>query len=148
MSGGTRAAGATRSHRSALERWLPAAGVVYRWEPGMGGRRDPAADSPRTAIADPALRAYADHMATAQFRVCMTALVAQAAAHPTAVMCAEGDWRSCHRRYLADAAVLLGSVDVRHLGHDGSVEAHRVTPAARIAGATLVYDGGQMTIAD
>jgi uncharacterized protein (DUF488 family) len=142
--------------RGQLEGWLPAAGIAYRWEPGMGGHREPAPGSAHTAITDPALRAYADHMATAEFGTCLAALAAQAAAQPTAVMCAEGDWRRCHRRFLADAAVLLGAVDVGHLRPDGSVEAHLVTPAARVAGGavgspparTLIYDGGQLTIAD
>jgi uncharacterized protein (DUF488 family) len=53
--------------RGQLERWLPAAGIAYRWEPGMGGHREPMPGSAHTAIADPGLQAYADHMATAKF---------------------------------------------------------------------------------
>jgi uncharacterized protein (DUF488 family) len=150
-------------NRGQLERWLPAAGIAYRWEPGMGGHRDPVPRSAHTAITDPALQAYADHMATAEFGACLAALAAQAAAQATAVMCAEGDWRRCHRRLLADAAVLLGAVDVRHLRPDGSVEAHLVSAAVRVAGSSsgsppagslafaltrLIYDAGQMTFAD
>jgi hypothetical protein len=49
---------------------------------------------------------------------------------------------------LLSAHGITALVDVCHLRHDGSVEAQEVTPEARIADTTVVYDGGQMTIAD
>jgi hypothetical protein len=59
------------------------------------------------------------------------------------VMCAETLWWRCHRRLIADAAVLLFAVEVRHLGHDGRLSAHRLTEGVRVDGRRgLVYDAG------
>jgi uncharacterized protein (DUF488 family) len=59
-------------------------------------------------------------------------------------MCAETLWWRCHRRLVADAAVLLEGAAVYHLGHDGRLSAHRVTEGARIVEreetTRLVYD--------
>jgi uncharacterized protein (DUF488 family) len=58
------------------------------------------------------------------------------------VLCAESLWWRCHRRLIADAAVLLRGVEVRHLGHDGRLTAHAPTEGVRIEGGGLVYDVG------
>ncbi|HSK89743.1 MAG TPA: DUF488 domain-containing protein [Euzebyales bacterium] len=130
--------------RRELERWLPDGGVAYRWAPDLGGRREPAPASPHTAIADPALRGYADHMATPAFRAALRDLLDADA--PTAVLCAEGEWRRCHRRFIADAVVLMRLGEVRHLRHDGGVERHTVARSARLAGGAVVYDRGQLPL--
>ena len=136
---------ASRRHpqfgREAMERWLPEAGVAYRWEPRLGGRRRPAPESPHGALRVAGFRGYADHMETPEFRAALDELLAEAAVRPTAVMCAESLWWRCHRRLLADAAVLLRGAPVEHLFHDGRLEAHRPTPEARVDGRRLVYDG-------
>lgn len=49
-------------NRGELKRWLPETGIAYRWEDDLGGRRDPAADSPNVAWSDPDFRGYADHL--------------------------------------------------------------------------------------
>ena len=138
---------ASRRHplfrREAMERWLPDAGVAYRWEPRLGGRRRPAPDSPHGALRVAAFRGYADHMETAEFRDALDDLLAEAAARPTTVMCAESLWWRCHRRLLADAAVLLRRASVEHLFHDGRLEAHRPMPEARVDGDRLLYDGDE-----
>jgi len=127
-----------------LEHWLPAAGIGYSWDPRLGGRRrgDPA--SPHLALRNEAFRAYADHMETAEFGDGLDALVALATGDPAsvAVMCAESLWWRCHRRLLADALVLLRSVPVVHLFHDGRQAPHRPTPEARVSDGQLVYDLG------
>ena len=138
---------ASRRHpqfrREAMERWLPDAGVVYKWEPRLGGRRRPRPDSPHGALRVPAFRAYADHMETAEFRDAVDELLAEAGTRPAAVMCAESLWWRCHRRLLADAAVLLRGAAVEHLFHDGRLDPHRPTPEARVDEQRLVYDGGE-----
>lgn len=63
----------------------------------------------------------------------------------TAVMCAETLWWRCHRRLLADAAVLGRGADVRHLGHDGGLSPHVLTEGVRVDGGRLVYDVGSPT---
>jgi len=126
--------------RDQLERWLPAAGIGYSWDPRLGGRRrfDPA--SPNLALRHQAFRAYADHMATAEFHEGLDALVELAATKVTAVMCAETLWWRCHRRLLSDALVLLRAVSVMHLFHDGKLVEHHPTPEARVFEDRLIYD--------
>lgn len=138
---------ASRRHpqfgREAMERWLPDVGVAYRWEPRLGGRRRPRPDSPHGGLRVPAFRGYADHMETEEFSDAVDELLAEAGTRPAAVMCAESVWWRCHRRLLADAAVLLRGAAVDHLFHDGRLDAHRPTPEARVDGPRLVYDGGE-----
>jgi uncharacterized protein (DUF488 family) len=128
--------------RAPMERWLPAHGLAYRWEPTLGGRRSPHPDTPHTAINVPAFRGYADHMATPEFGAGLDGVLADAAATATTVMCAESVWWRCHRRLLADAAVLLHEEKVLHLFHDGRLAEHHPMEEARIEGERLVYDAG------
>ena len=61
--------------------------------------------------------------------------------------CAESLWWRCHRRLLADAAVLTRGVEVRHLMHDGRLAAHRVTAVVRVGeDGLLVYDVGAVML--
>jgi uncharacterized protein (DUF488 family) len=129
--------------REQLEGWLPASGIVYGWEPRLGGRRKGRPDSRNTALTHPAFRAYADHMAEPEFAAALRELLDAAAARPTTVMCSESVWWRCHRRLLADAAVLLDGTEVVHLFHDGRRAPHRPTAEARIEDGHLVYDAGE-----
>jgi uncharacterized protein (DUF488 family) len=129
-------------HRDELERWLPEAGIAYSWDGRLGGRRPLRPGSPNVALRHEAFRAYADHMATEEFRTGLDSLVELAATDRVVMMCAESVWWRCHRRLLADALVLLRDVDVWHLFHDRRVAPHPVTPAARRVGDQLVYDVG------
>ena len=126
--------------REALQRSLPAAGLTYRWEPELGGFRKPRADSNNVALRHRAFRGYADYMQTPQFWHAFDVLVAEAAAAATAIMCSESLWWRCHRRLIADAAVLTQGMDVQDLFHDGRLVAHRVTDGARVHGSVVVYD--------
>jgi uncharacterized protein (DUF488 family) len=128
--------------REEMGAWLPDAGVAYRWEPRLGGRRRAQADSPNVALRNEQFRGYADHMAGDEFRAGLDEVLASAAAHRTAVMCAESLWWRCHRRLLADAAVLVRGASVRHLMHSGQLVDHRLTDGARRAGDRVVYDVG------
>lgn len=132
--------------RAALEEWLPAAGVAYRWEPRLGGFRRPAPDSPNTALRHEGFRGYADHMRTPEFAAAVEQLLVSAAARRTTVMCAESLWWRCHRRLLADAVELLERWPVRHLLHPGGSDAHRPTDGVRVEGDHLVYDAGRPTL--
>ena len=128
--------------RDEMADWLPARGVEYRWLPALGGRRPAVPDSPNTALRNEQFRAYADHMATAEFRTGVDELlgVAQDAGWSAAVMCAESLWWRCHRRLLADHLVLVAAVPVQHLFHDGRLAHHQPTPEARRADGHVVYD--------
>jgi uncharacterized protein (DUF488 family) len=129
--------------RAEMQAWLPGAGVGYRWEPRPGGFRRPAADSPNVALRNASFRGYADYMAGDVFGEALTGLAAEATRQVTAVMCAETLWWRCHRRLIADAAVLRCQAAVWHLGHDGRLTAHRLTDGVRRGAAgCLIYDGG------
>jgi len=129
--------------RQAMEEWLPAAGLGYRWEPALGGLRKPAPDSPHIALRHSGFRAYADHMGTPEFATALDGVVAEAGKHPTTVMCAESLWWRCHRRLVADFATLVRGVEVRHLMHDGRLAEHVPTDGVRREGDLLVYDVGE-----
>jgi uncharacterized protein (DUF488 family) len=124
----------------ALRQWLPRAGIAYGWEERLGGRRSRRADSVNVALRNDSFRGYADYMAEPPFRDALDAVLEQARQRPTAIMCAESLWWRCHRRLLADAAVLLRGAEVRHLLHDGRMATHAITDSARRAGDLVVYD--------
>src|SRR5688572_2016293 len=52
----------------ALAAFLQVHGIAYEHFPGLGGLRKPRADSPNTGWRHPSFRAYADHMASQEFR--------------------------------------------------------------------------------
>ena len=128
----------------ALAQWLPPEGVVYRWEPRLGGRRSLPADAD---IADPwwtvkAFRAYAAHTRTPEFDEALTELLGGLTAGDgeTAVMCSESVWWRCHRRLVSDVTVLLHDVPVLHLAHSGRLSPHQPAAGARVTGDGLRYD--------
>ena len=124
----------------AMHRWLPQAGIAYSGDERLGGRRSRRRDSVNTALRNDSFRGYADYMAEPPFRDALDAVLEQARQRPTTVLCAESLWWRCHRRLLADAAVLLRGADVRHLLHDGRMATHVITDSARRAGDLVVYD--------
>jgi len=126
--------------REALAGALQAAGIAYRHDARLGGRRQPVAGSPNTAWRNDQFRGYADHMASADFRAAMADLLRDAAARPTTVMCAEAvPWR-CHRQLLADAAV-AGGWRVEHIISESDTRPHELAAAARVSGGVLTYPG-------
>jgi uncharacterized protein (DUF488 family) len=127
-------------NRESMAAWLPAAGISYRWEPRLGGFRKPLADSKNVALRHPAFRGYADYMQTPEFWHAFDELLEEAAATETAIMCSESVWWRCHRRLVADAAVLTRGVEVQNLSHDGRLVPHRVTDGARVQDGLVVYD--------
>jgi uncharacterized protein (DUF488 family) len=131
--------------REAMERWIPAAGLAYRWEPRLGGFRKPDVGSRNVALRHPAFRGYADHMRTSEFSEALNEVLNEDA---VAVMCSESVWWKCHRRLLSDAAAILGGSEVVHLMHDGRLVPHVPTEGVCREGDLLVYDGGQRSLAE
>src|SRR5690606_32662299 len=86
-------------------------------------------------------RAYADHMASGEFRDWLERLLGWAAAGDTAVLCAEAvPWR-CHRQLIADALVAQG-VEVLHVTSPERAEPHELNPHARVApDGAVTYPG-------
>lgn len=128
--------------RDALQQWLPDAGIDYRWEEDLGGRRRLPAGQ---AGLDPwwtveAFRAYAAYTRTPEFSAAFARLLAAAEERTTAVMCSESVWWRCHRRLISDVAVLAYGVDVTHLLPGGKASAHRVAEGARLEDGKLYWD--------
>ena len=129
--------------RSAMEQWLPEAGLGYRWARDLGGFRRARPDSPNVALVNPSFRGYADYMATRPFQSALVELVEQATRSKVVIMCAESLWWRCHRRLIADAVELGSGGSVEHLHHDGHLERHRLTTGVRRGpDGVPVYDVG------
>ncbi len=132
---------ASRRHpqyaRALLEQALAAAGIAYTHEQDLGGRRQPRPDSPNTGWRSESFRGYADYMDTDAFQAALGRLIAHAKQSRAAVMCAEAvPWR-CHRQLIADALVARGH-EVGHILSPERVDAHRLTPFARVGSDGLV----------
>ena len=121
--------------REAVQEWCP---VPYRWEERLGGRRPLVPDSPDTALRNASFRGYASWMRGPDFVTALRDVLD--GPDRTAVMCSESVWWRCHRRMVADAAVLLHDAEVRHLMPDGRLTAHPPTDGVRVDGDVLVYD--------
>lgn len=130
--------------RAALGEALPERGLRYEWwGESLGGRRSLGPPPSRhPAWREPAFRAYAEHMDTPQFREAFARLLEVAGTEEVAVMCSETLWWRCHRRLIADAAVLAGR-PVTHLMSAGHAAPHPLNPAMRRGdGGWPVYDVG------
>lgn len=133
----------------ALSAWLPTTGISYRWEERLGGRRRLPPDTPSL---DPwwreeSFRAYAAYTRTTSFKDAMTELVAAGGDTFTVVMCSESVWWRCHRRLIADVAVLALGMTVRHLMPNGDMIAHPVSDGARCsAEGQLTWDRGVLPL--
>lgn len=127
--------------REMLQCWLPATGIDYRWEKQLGGWRKVAADSPDIIWRNISFRAYASYMRDPSFVAAIDAVLTGTVHARTVIMCSETLWWRCHRRLIADFAVLARRVHVQHLMHDGRLVPHVPTLGARLrADGLLVYD--------
>ncbi|SCK46065.1 Protein of unknown function, DUF488 [Streptomyces sp. WMMB 714] len=127
--------------RGELERWLPEGGIGYRWEKRLGGFRTVPEDSPDVVWRNSQFRGYAAHTRSPEFVEAVDELLGGAARTRTAVMCSEAVWWRCHRRLIADFAVLARGVPVLHLMHDGRLTPHPPMRGARVRDdGLLVYD--------
>jgi uncharacterized protein (DUF488 family) len=124
----------------ALERELGDIGYVHLEE--LGGRRNPVPGSPNGGWRVKQFQGYADHMESEEFARGLERLEAAARDRRTAVMCAEAQWTSCHRRLLSDALLVRGW-RVLHIRSDGRQEEHVLTGFAEQRGGRLVYPSGQ-----
>ena len=122
----------------ALAEWLPALGVGYRWDERLGGRRrlDPSLPVEDGWWTVAQFAAYAEHTRTPEFGAALDVVLADSARATVAVMCSETVWWRCHRRLIADVAVLGWGVPVDHLMPGGRLSPHRPS-----AGAVVGPDG-------
>jgi uncharacterized protein (DUF488 family) len=127
--------------RDALAGWLPDRGIGYRWEERLGGRRRRARGEPVVddwwTVAQ--FAAYAAYTRTPQFDAAFAELVEASARCRVAAMCSEYVWWRCHRRLIADVAVVGRGVPVTHVLPDGRCTPHRPSPAARRSSSGAVF---------
>jgi uncharacterized protein (DUF488 family) len=76
-------------------------------------------------------------MASAEWQEALSRALAEPA---PALMCAETDWRRCHRRLIADLLAARGH-EVVHLIRPGEQEGHVLFPEAEIRAGTLYLCG-------
>jgi uncharacterized protein (DUF488 family) len=129
----------------AMAQWLPEQGIAYIHMPELGGRRKALPDSRNTAWRNEQFRAYADYMATDEFRSAIDKLLSLAEQQRVAIMCAEAvPWR-CHRNLVADELMRRG-IDVLHIIGAGAMKVHAMNPLAQTEGDHLVYPGEQQRL--
>lgn len=121
-----------------LEKYLPPAGINYLHLVDLGGRRKPLKDSHNTRWHNEAFMGYADYMETNPFKNAINQLEEIAAAHKTAIMCAEALWWRCHRSMISDW-LKTKQWTVWHIMSKNKIEEHHFTSPARIEKGELVY---------
>jgi uncharacterized protein (DUF488 family) len=121
-----------------LARRLGDAGIGYAHLESLGGRREPKPDSRNGGWREAGFRGYADYMETPSFDDAMQGLLAFAEHAPTTILCAERDWRECHRGLMSDW-LKLRHIEVLHIVDATRVEPHRYTEPASVTGGRLAY---------
>lgn len=99
-----------QANREALSRALATAGISYLW---LGARLG---GKPEGVVAD-----YDELRTSPTFQQGIDELLALATERRTAIMCAEGDHRQCHRYRLITPVLVDRGVQVVHIQADGSL---------------------------
>ncbi len=108
--------------REALAGALEGAGIAYRHEVELGGRRSGEPGEERFGcIETPAFRSYAARMGTPPWQ---KALEAALGAPAPCFLCAETLWWRCHRRLIAELLAARGH-EVVHLVRPHEAQKHR-----------------------
>jgi uncharacterized protein (DUF488 family) len=125
-------------NRETLPAALEAHGIGYVHVAGLGGFRRTHPGSLNTGWRNLSFRGYADYMQTPEFAEQLARLLALAHRERIVLMCAEAvPWR-CHRSLIADALVVRG-LAVEEIQGATRVQAHVLTPFARVSGIALTY---------
>jgi uncharacterized protein (DUF488 family) len=125
-------------NKDILQQSLSAHKIGYKHLPDLGGRRKPLPDSINTAWRHSAFRGYADHMQTQEFSHALKELESISMHQPTAYMCSEAVWWSCHRSLISDVLKLKGWM-VWHIMDTAKATEHPYTKPARIVDGKLLY---------
>ena len=124
--------------QAALAESLGAAGIAYRHEIELGGRRSGEPGEERFAcIRTPAFRSYAARMSNPAWQEALEAALGQPI---PCFMCAETLWWRCHRRLIAELLVARGH-RVIHLVGPGERQPHRLSEEAETRGEKLFLCG-------
>ena len=117
---------------------LGAAGIAYRHEPELGGRRSGEPGEERFAcIRTAAFRSYAARMARREWQ---DALARSLSAPVPCLLCAETLWWRCHRRLIADLLTARGH-EVVHLVRAHEAHRHRLSDDAEARDGALYLCG-------
>jgi uncharacterized protein (DUF488 family) len=130
-------------NKEVLAQSLEENNIRYVHIAGLGGRKRPAPDSHNTAWNHKAFRGYADYMETPEFAQAINLLQTIADKHPTAYMCSEAVWWSCHRALVSDYLKINGW-KVMHIMSDSKSTEHPFTSAARIVHGELSYRANEL----
>lgn len=134
---------------AALAESMSAVGIGYQRLAELGGRRHTPAGQPSIngAWRHASFRSYADYMQTTEFAAGIDELLALAAEHAVAIMCAEAvPWR-CHRSLIGDALLARG-VAVVDIMSRTTAKPHTMTSFARVDGDRVWYPPEQTTEGD
>ncbi|MCP4605001.1 MAG: DUF488 domain-containing protein [Proteobacteria bacterium] len=132
--------------RRALSSELEKRGLVYRWFRDLGGRRPNTREAEEhTALETEGFRRYAVAMNTAEFAVCAEDLLGLAASAITALLCAERDFRYCHRNILSDKLEEMGA-RVVHIVDMKTAEEHIRHPDLLVEQGRLIYRKKQLDL--
>lgn len=122
----------------ALAKRLPRDGIAFVEARELGGRRGTSKTARPERNAGWQVRAfknYADYAETREFQRAFRGLLSRARKQTCAIMCAEVLWWRCHRRIVADYALVRG-VDVFHIFTPTKLERAKRTPFARVDAKT------------
>lgn len=123
-----------------LRQSLDDIGITYHWAGRhLGGGRAARQESEHIALADPALRGFADHMHSPQFITAIRQLQNLATDSNTVILSIEPEPARCHRRLIADHLLLQGWTVLHLLDVQREVE-HLLSPEARRESIELIYD--------
>jgi uncharacterized protein (DUF488 family) len=125
-------------NRPALEAALADAGIGYRHAVELGGRLAAEPGEERFAcLRLPAFRSYAARMGTNAWQAALAAALAEPA---PCLMCAETDWRRCHRSLISEL-LHARALEVVHLIRPGEREPHIPSRHAETRGGGLYLCG-------
>ena len=116
---------APQFNRSAIALLLREAGITYIF---MGAALGGKPDDPALRTEDGAFADYQKIAASPAFARGLDTLIAHARAAPTAFMCSEADYHTCHRHRLLVPALVERGVQVAHILADGSAVPGVVEP--------------------
>lgn len=123
-----------------LKKSLFHAGVKYDFfGDELGGYRETGPSSPHVGLGDSGFRGYADWTDSAMFRAGVQRLLELAARKRVAVMCAERQPASCHRRVLSDYVAVAHGWSVEHLLDPHESKPHVPQRGIQRAGQGVVY---------
>lgn len=129
-------------NKEALQKLLKEHRITYKHFEALGGRRTPNKDSKNTGWRLAAFRGYADYMETSEFKEAVHQLEKEAAETPTAYMCSEAVWWSCHRSLVSDHLKARGWT-VIHIMDSKNSQEHPYTKPARIVNGELSYESAE-----